>query len=88
MCAAEFYALLICASEGVADEPTGGDRQRLQLVYFAQFPDGPSRLGWAGLIYVRVRPTWLRHSDFRRDPPKIVEVDARGWRVCVGRCLS
>jgi general stress protein 26 len=64
--------------EGVADEPTGGDRQRLQQVYFAQFPDDPSRLGWVGLIYVRVRPTWLRHSDFRRDPPEIVELDAAG----------
>ena len=64
--------------EGVADEPTGDDRQRLQQIYFAQFPDGPTRLGWAGLIYVRVRPTWLRHSDFRRDPPEIVELDAAG----------
>jgi hypothetical protein len=25
---------------------------------------------------VRVRPTWLRFSDFRADPPVIVERDA------------
>jgi hypothetical protein len=26
-------------------------------------------------VYVRVRPTWIRFSDFNRDPPTIVEFD-------------
>jgi len=37
---------------------------------------GPTRQAWKGLIYVRVRPTWLRLSDYSRDPPRIVELDA------------
>src|SRR3954468_23042581 len=50
--------------EGIADEPTGEELERLRQVYYSVFLDGPSRLGWPGLIYVRVRPSWLRYSDY------------------------
>ena len=59
--------------EGLADEPTGAELERLKAVYYAAYPDGPSRLAWPGLTYVRVRPTWIRYSDFSADPPRIVE---------------
>jgi hypothetical protein len=59
--------------EGVADEPTGAELERVKAVYYAAWPDGPSRLSWPGLVYVRVRPTWIRYSDFNTDPPVIVE---------------
>lgn len=62
--------------EGVADEPSGEELERLKSVYYAVFPDGPSRLGWPGLVYVRVRPTWVRYSDYNVDPPEIVELGA------------
>jgi hypothetical protein len=28
------------------------------------------------LIYVRVRPTWIRYSDYNVTPPQIVEFSA------------
>ena len=59
--------------EGVADEPVGSELERLLDLYFRTFPDGPSRRSWPGLIYVRVKPTWIRFSDFASDPPEIVE---------------
>jgi hypothetical protein len=59
--------------EGVADEPSGAELDRLRTVYYATYPDGPSRVGWPGLIYVRARPTWVRYSDYSRNPPEIVE---------------
>ena len=59
--------------EGIADEPSGEELDRLKQVYYAAWPDGPSRLSWPGLIYVRVRPTWIRYSDFNANPPEIVE---------------
>jgi general stress protein 26 len=59
--------------EGVADEPSGDDLDRLKQVYYATYPDGPSRLSWPGIMYVRVRPTWVRYSDYNVDPPLIVE---------------
>jgi pyridoxine/pyridoxamine 5'-phosphate oxidase len=62
--------------EGVADRPEGEELRALQAVYYKAFPDGPQRLSWPGLIYVRIRPRWLRYSDFRKDPPTIVELDA------------
>lgn len=59
--------------EGVADEPTGAELERLKAVYYAVFPDGPNRLNWSGLVYIRIRPTWIRYSDYNVDPPQIVE---------------
>ena len=59
--------------EGVADFPSGTELERLQQVYFVAFPDGPSRLSWTGITYVRVKPTWIRYSDFRSEPPIIEE---------------
>ena len=63
--------------EGVADEPTGAERERIRAAYFSAWPDGRSRADWPGLIYVRVRPTWIRYSDFNQNPPLVVEFDAR-----------
>jgi general stress protein 26 len=59
--------------EGIADEPTGTELERLKRIYYEIFPDGPDRLNWPGLIYVRVQPTWIRYSDYTRDPPEIAE---------------
>ena len=59
--------------EGLADEPSGEELERLKRVYYAVYPDGPSRLSWPGLIYVRVQPTWVRFSDYNQGPPLIVE---------------
>ena len=60
--------------EGVADEPRGADLAPLQALYFARFPDGPARASWPGITYVRVRPRWIRYSDYNRSPPEIVEL--------------
>ena len=65
--------------EGIADEPSGGELDRLLAVYYARFPDGPERRSWPGLIYVRVKPTWIRYSNFSADPPEIVEFDPSSW---------
>ena len=59
--------------EGMADEPSGSELERLKQTYYAVYPDGASRLRWPGLIYVRLRPTWIRYSDYNLDPPEIVE---------------
>jgi len=60
--------------EGIADEPSGAELEQLKRAYYGVFPDGPSRLQWPGLIYVRVKPTWIRYSDFSTDPEEIVEL--------------
>jgi PPOX class probable F420-dependent enzyme len=59
--------------EGVADEPAGAERERIREVYFARYPGGRDRLAWEGITHVRVRPHWLRYSDFNQSPPLIVE---------------
>ena len=63
--------------EGIADEPQGPELERVKAAYFARWPDGRTRASWPGLVYVRVRPTWIRYSDFNRVPPLVVEFNAR-----------
>jgi general stress protein 26 len=61
--------------EGMADFPSGDELLRIRECYFAAYPDGRERLSWPGITHVRVRPTWIRFSDFTKDPPSIVEMD-------------
>jgi general stress protein 26 len=50
--------------EGIADEPTGAERDRILAAYFVPYPDGRERLRWPGITHFRVRPAWARYSDF------------------------
>lgn len=51
--------------EGLADEPGPEELGAIKAVYFAAYPDGVERQRWPGITYVRVRPTWVRYSDYR-----------------------
>ena len=63
--------------EGIADEPGGAELTQFKEVYFGVFKEGPERQRWPGITYVRVRPTWIRYSDFNQAPPQIVEFTPR-----------
>jgi hypothetical protein len=60
--------------EGIVDEPTGTDLERVKRIYFARFPDGRQREQSPGVTYLRLRPLWLRFSDFNQSPPAITEI--------------
>ena len=60
--------------EGPADEPRGADLARLLELYFARFPDGRDRRQWPDITYWRIRPAWIRFSDFAVVPPLIAEM--------------
>lgn len=51
--------------EGIADIPAGADHDRCLQAYFAQYPDGVERAHDPDIVHVRVRPSWLRYSDYR-----------------------
>ncbi len=59
--------------EGVIDFPVGEDLERIKLAYYGVFADGPSRLDWPELVYVRLTPTWARFADYLAEPPRIHE---------------
>jgi general stress protein 26 len=67
--------------EGIADEPTGDELARAKRAYFARFPDGVERERWPGIAYFRVRPSWIRYSDFRQAEPVVVTFDAAALRT-------
>jgi hypothetical protein len=62
--------------EGVAEQPTGPELERVRELYFTVYPEGRDRLSWPGLVHFRVRPTWLRYSDYATSPESIVEFSA------------
>jgi general stress protein 26 len=68
--------------EGIAEVPTDAELPDAKRCYFDRFPDAPARQTWPGIVYWRVRPTWIRYSDFNANPPIIQEWDAAaiaGW---------
>jgi general stress protein 26 len=67
--------------EGIADFPSDDELRRIREVYFEVFPDGRERLSWAGLIHVRVKPTWIRYSNYRPQPPLVIEFDGAALRA-------
>jgi hypothetical protein len=58
------------------DFPEGEELERIRACYFVPYPDGRERLAWPGISHARVRPSWLRYSDFTQEPPRILEWDA------------
>jgi general stress protein 26 len=67
--------------EGIADTPSGAELRRVQEIYFSVFPDGRDRLHWKGLIHVRVKPLWIRYSNYGSQPPLVLEFDAAALRA-------
>jgi len=63
--------------EGLADEPQGAELEGLKAIYAGRFPSGWTGRNWPGWVFVRVRPTWVRYSDFTHNPPSIVEFGTR-----------
>lgn len=67
--------------DGIADEPVGEELERLKELYFARFPDGRDRARDPEITYFRVRPTWVRYSDFRGAEPSIVSFTTETLKV-------
>ncbi len=53
--------------EGLADLPMGDDLLRCTTAYFEQYPDGRQRAAGPDITHARVRPHWMRYSDYRSD---------------------
>jgi general stress protein 26 len=50
--------------EGIADEPDEYGRDAFKSIYYEILPENRSHDGWPGLVYIRVRPRWIRLSDY------------------------
>jgi hypothetical protein len=56
--------------EGEAEPARHDDRE----IYFAKFPDGRDRLTWPGIVHFKIRPHWIRYSDFNKTSDRISEM--------------
>jgi uncharacterized protein YhbP (UPF0306 family) len=57
--------------DGIVDQPEGVALDRLRSLYISRFPEKDSHQYWPGNSYFRVRPFWIRFSDY--DPPRRIE---------------
>jgi pyridoxine/pyridoxamine 5'-phosphate oxidase len=67
--------------EGEAEELTLPKLERYQEIYFKVWPECRAHLRWPGIVYFVVRPTWIRYSDFDKDPPLIREFTFQSGRA-------
>jgi len=51
--------------EGSADVLAGDERERVLRTYVEQYPDRLERAHNPGRALVRIRPLWIRHTDYR-----------------------
>ena len=49
-------------------------------VYFEAWPDGRTRHLNPRIVLVRVRPTWIRYSDYNGESPLVLQFDGEGLR--------
>ena len=52
--------------EGIADEPEQNELERLKIIYREMCPNAARRDGWPSLTYFRIRPKWVRFSNYER----------------------
>src|SRR5262249_25428954 len=62
--------------EGVADEPSGAELDRLTEIYYRGYPDGRARRSLAGLVCVRVPATSVRFCHYNVSAPQLGELSA------------
>jgi hypothetical protein len=70
--------------EGAVDTPSGTELHDFQRDYFSILPDGRRRSKLPGIRYFRVRPHWIRYSDYNINPPLIVEFPADAIAAAAG----
>jgi hypothetical protein len=58
--------------EGAVDSPTGAELETWKQAYFARHPDAPRRSQLPGITYYRVRPRWVRYTNFNASPAQVV----------------
>lgn len=52
--------------EGVAEEQSGLALEDSKRLYLESSPDAVDRVQWPGLVFYRVRPFWIRYSEYGR----------------------
>jgi general stress protein 26 len=60
--------------EGDATEIQAATHQKYFDTYFEKWPECRDHLKWSGIVHFKVRPKWIRYSDFNRDSFEISEL--------------
>ncbi|MDE2466304.1 MAG: pyridoxamine 5'-phosphate oxidase family protein [Alphaproteobacteria bacterium] len=66
---------LTCQYEGVVSWPSDAALPGLLDIYFAARPEGLLHRGWPDLVYLLVRPIWIRISNYDLMDWKVQELD-------------
>jgi general stress protein 26 len=61
--------------EGEAEELQAATHQEYFDTYFEKWPECRDHLKWPGIVHFKVRPKWIRYSDFNRESFQITETN-------------
>lgn len=61
--------------EGFVDAPAGAELDAWKRAYFARHPDALRRSRLTGITYYRVRPSWIRYTNFNAAPAQVAVFD-------------
>jgi len=64
--------------EGVVEELAGDSLARAQEIYFAKNPRAKKWADNPDIVYMEIKPTWIRYTDLNQHPWLIQEIDLRG----------
>lgn len=74
--------------EGTVDSPVGAELEALKDAYFALHPDALRRSRLPGIRYFRVRPLWIRYTNFNAAPAQIVAFDGAALQAERGGSIT
>ncbi len=60
--------------EGEANELRSAEDRKYFDTYFQTWPECREHLKWPGIVHFKVRPKWIRYSDFNKETFEISEL--------------
>ncbi|MEX0731980.1 MAG: pyridoxamine 5'-phosphate oxidase family protein [Aquisalimonadaceae bacterium] len=60
--------------EGKAAELVDDELDPCRDIYLARFPEGRRRAEQLDIAYFRVRPQWIRYTNYNQFPPRVMEM--------------
>lgn len=61
--------------EGNASLLAGKEQEMYKKFYFSKTPSAKKYEGYPNQVYFKVVPTWIRYSDYNKDPEEIFEIE-------------
>jgi len=60
--------------EGVASVLVGEELKKYKNIYFQKSPSSKKYESLPNQVYLKIKPTWVRYTDYNKEPPMVFEI--------------